>query len=152
LTDHLIYRGRTAARLGAVQALYQLETEPVEPNQVIGQFISHRFENTIDGVGYESPDLDLFRSLVTGAHDNRQVVDSHIEQILQKGWRIGRLEAVVRALLRVATYELSIDPLTPNAVIINEYVEIAKAFYAVGEVSFVNACLDNLSKKVRPSL
>ena len=138
--------------MGAVQALYQLETEPVDPSTVITQFISHRFGNSIDGVTYESPDLDLFRSLVEGAQANRETIDPEIDAILQKGWRIGRLEAVVRALLRVATFELSFDPLTPNAVIINEYVEIAKAFYAVGEVSFVNACLDNLSKKVRPSL
>lgn len=151
-TDQLILRGRTAARLAAIQSIYQIDIEPIEPSLVINQFVSNRFDQVIDGVGYAEPDLELFRNLVIGTCNSQKTLDPHIENVLQQGWRLNRIEAVIRALLRVATYELSVDALTPNAIIINEYVQIAKLFNAVGEVSFVNACLDKLSKKLRPSI
>lgn len=146
--DHII-RGRTAARLGAIQALYQLEQEPADPLQVILEFVQHRFNHSIEGVKSVNPDTELFQEIVVGAHRNQQSIDESIESVLSEGWRLERLETVMRAILRAATYELINNPSVPKAVLINEYVELAKSFGDGREAGFVNASLDALSQKFR---
>lgn len=140
------FGARTASRLAAVQALYQLEIEPISPEMVIGQFIGHRFneEELFPG----KVNRELFTSLVSGVYAARQELDSLIGKTLANGWTIDRLEAVVKAILRAATYELLGNTSVPKPVVINEYVNLTKAFFSGQEPSFVNASLDNLAKQV----
>ena len=152
--ERIVFKRRTAARLAAVQALYQLDLEPASSESVVQQFILHHFtdrpqDQESDSVAYVETDIPLFRQLALGTHEKLSIVDGLIESVLQTGWRIGRLETVSRAILRVAAFELSINKELASAIIINEYVQIAKFFNAKGEVSFVNACLDRLSKEAR---
>lgn len=144
-------RGRSAARLAAVQALYQLEQEPVAITAVVMEFINHRFGQTVDDITYTNADITLFRELVTGVQDNKDSLDNAIEPTLSDGWRMERLESVVRSILRSAAFEIIHCPLVPKAVIINEYVDLTKAFYDGRESAFVNASLDALAQKARPN-
>lgn len=144
-----VIRGRTAARLGAIQALYQLEQEPRDPTQVVLEFTLHRFNQVIEGVKAMNPDSELFSEIVLGAQQHQQSIDEMIATVLSADWRLERLDAVVRAILRAATYELVHNPLVPTPVVINEYVELAKSFYEGREAGFVNASLDVLAQKLR---
>ncbi|WP_032112989.1 transcription antitermination factor NusB [Candidatus Paracaedibacter symbiosus] len=140
------FGARTASRLAAVQALYQLEIEPISPRAVIGQFIAHRFKE--EKLFPVKVNEDLFEQIVSGVYEKRQELDLLISNILANGWTIERLEVVVKAILRAATYELLGNTNAPKPVIINEYVNVTKAFFSGQEPAFVNASLDNLSKQV----
>lgn len=137
-------RGRTAARLAAIQALYQLEMEPTTPEIVIGQFIAIQFKQP-DRFHIVNPDDTLFRQIVMGVHKNQEDLNTSVQQVLQEGWTIPRLETVMRGILRAAAFEILHCPDTPNVVIINEYVNLTKAFYSGQEPGFVNAALDRLA-------
>ena len=145
----VIVKGRPAARLAAVQALYQLEQEPTMPQKVVQDFINHRFQGTGDGTHFVNPDKTLFHDIVIGVMDRLSDLDPMISATLSEGWRLERLEAVVRAILRAAVFELSRDTSVPAPVVINEYIEITKAFCSGSEVGFVNASLDALAKLLR---
>lgn len=141
-------RGRTASRLAAVQALYQLEMEPVEPQVVIHQFIERRFKE--DGkIAYKNPDEILFSAIVKGVCQNLSDINQLIEGVLAEGWPLDRIELVLKAILRSGLFELRYHPDTPTAVIINEYVNLTKAFYSGQEPNFINASLDALAKQLR---
>lgn len=141
-----LIRGRTAARLAAIQALYQMDMEPVEPSVVIRQFIDLRFSDP-EKFQFHNPDKKLFQEIVRGVCEKQKDLDDTIEKVLANGWSLDRLETVVRAILRAALFELTDHEDTPKAVIINEYVNITKSFYSGQEPSFVNASLDNLAKQ-----
>lgn len=138
-------KGRSAARLAAVQAMYQLDIEPSEPRQVIGQFISLRFKNP-EQYFMKNPDINLFETLVIETLANKDQYDNLISQVLSKDWPLDRIELVLKAILRCATCELDQQRETPKAVVINEYVNLTKTFYDGQEPGFINASLDKLAQ------
>ena len=144
-----IVKGRPAARLAAVQALYQLEQEPTTPQKVISEFVTHRFNEIVDGTRFVTPDKSLFQDIVLGVMERLADLDPMITSTLSEGWRLERIESVVRSILRAAVFELSRDTSVPTPVVINEYIEIAKSFCSPSEVSFVNGSLDSLAKLLR---
>jgi N utilization substance protein B len=146
---NIIVKGRPAARLAAVQALYQLEQEPTTPQKVVQEFLNHRFNEVIDGTRFITPDKTLFQDIVMGAMERLADLDSMITSTLSEDWRLERMESVVRAILRAAVFELSRDTSVPVPVVINEYIEITKSFCTGPEVAFVNASLDALAKLLR---
>lgn len=144
-----VVKGRPAARLAAVQALYQLEQEPSTPQKVIEEFLQHRFQEVVDGTRFVNPDKALFQAIVMGALSRQMDLDAMITATLSESWRLERIESVVRGILRAAVFELSHDTTVPTPVVINEYVEITKSFCSSSEASFVNASLDSLAKLLR---
>ncbi|MGV8948848.1 MAG: transcription antitermination factor NusB [Candidatus Paracaedibacter sp.] len=144
-----IVKGRPAARLAAVQALYQLEQEPTTPQKVVVEFINHRFNEIVDGTRFITPDKTLFQDIVLGVMERLADLDPIITSALAEGWRLERIESVVRAVLRAAVFELSRDTSVPTPVVINEYIEITKYFCSPSEVAFVNGSLDTLAKLLR---
>lgn len=141
---------RSAARLAAVQALYQLERSD-EPNAqlVIKEYIDHRLGAEIEGDQYVEADAALFADVTEGGWQRKDEWDALIVPCLTKEWSLERLESIIRAIFRAGAYELSARPDVPTAVIINEYLDVAHAFYERTEASFVNGVLDKLAKAVR---
>lgn len=145
--EKLTIHGRAAARMAAVQALYQLEMEPNTPVEVvISQFITHRFVQQDELVRYIKTDTVWFRTLVLGVQASKEYLDEAISQTLSEDWRFDRLETVLRTILRLGAYELCKEVEVPGPVVINEYVSITKAFFDQKEPSFVNASLDKIAK------
>lgn len=146
MTKTFTFGARTASRLAAVQALYQLDIEPSCVKSVIVEFITHRFqENEVSDKIHEP----LFRQIVEGVGQELSTLDGLIEPTLSEGWKMDRLEVVIKVILRAATYELLGHTSVPKTVVINEYVNITKAFFSGAEPAFVNACLDTISKQVQ---
>ncbi len=141
---------RSAARLAAVQALYQLEmSEDPKPKMVIEEYINHRLGQEIEGDQYVDADAKLFADVTEGAWERRQETEEMLLPALSKDWPLDRLESIIRAILRAGVYELIARPDVPTAVIINEYVDVAHGFYERTEASFVNGVLDRVAKAVR---
>ncbi|MBW8309244.1 MAG: transcription antitermination factor NusB [Candidatus Paracaedibacteraceae bacterium] len=140
-----ILKGRSAARLAAVQAMYQIDIEPTDPRLVIGQFISLRFKKP-EQYYMKNPDLSLFETVVIEALNNKDQYDKFITQVLSKDWTLDRLEVVLKSILRCGICELDCYRETPKAVIINEYVNLTKTFYDGQEPGFINASLDKLAQ------
>jgi len=139
---------RGAARLAAVQALYQMELSGQGAKAVIMQFRNHEFG--YDGEdGFVAADEELFEDLVRGVVDNQDAIDTEIKSRLSEKWRLSRLDVTLRALLRAATSELMQRPDIPARVVIDQYVTIAMDFYDGGEPGFVNGSLDKLARKLR---
>jgi N utilization substance protein B len=143
-------RMRTAARLHAVQALFQMEAADVGLETVLDEFEAHRLGAVIDGVRLNDPDLEHFRRLVREAVANQARVDQLTQRALAARWPIERIDPTLRALFRAAGAEL-VAADTPPKVTITEYLEIAKAFYPDGkEAKFVNGVLDHMAREARP--
>ena len=145
-------RGRTVARLAAVQALYQMEVAGTGVEAVIREFSDHRFGRAPDGeqgAPLADADEDFFADLVRGVVSQQGAVDATIVRRLSKDWRLERLDATVRAMLRAGAWELMHRPDVPSEVAIDEYVELAKSFFEQTEPSFVNAALDGVARDVR---
>jgi transcription antitermination protein NusB len=140
-----VLKGRSAARLAAVQALYQLDIEPTDPPGVIDQFVKICFQNP-DQYHLKNPDLSLFEGLVKEGTGRQSQYDGLITQVLSVDWTLDRLELVLKAILRCGACELDQYPETPKAVIINEYVNLTKTFYDGHEPGFVNASLDKVAR------
>lgn len=141
---------RAAARLGAVQALYQIEQSgSADPRLVVEEFRSHRLGKEVEGDLYAAADEALFEDIVLGATDRRTEIDEALGGALAAGWPLPRLDSVLRAILRAATYELLARPDIPTKVIINEYVDMAHAFDGGAEPAFVNGVLDRLGRELR---
>lgn len=142
---------RSAARLSAVQALYQMEMSGQGLNQVRQQFEDFRLGMEIDGATFREADLDLFRRILDDAQTRQAAVDQLTDRKLVDNWPLGRIDATIRALFRAAGAELFESPRTPPKVIISEYVDIARAFFPTSkEPGFVNAVLDAMAREVRP--
>jgi N utilization substance protein B len=137
------------ARLGAVQALYQMDVSGQGAEAVVREFHDHRFERDMDGARLAPADEDLFAVVVRGVAADQTQVDRNIRRRLASGWRLERLDATVRAILRAGTFELMRLPETPIEVVIDEYVEIAKSFFEGPEPGFVNAALDRIAADAR---
>ena len=141
---------RSAARLAAVQALYQQEMEGTPTARLITEFHHHRLGATIEGDTYAEAEISFFDDLVSGALTRRDEIDALIAERLAEGWNLDRLDKPMKAILRVGTYELVARPDVPVASVISEYVDVADAFYDKREKGFVNGLLDAIAKVVRP--
>ncbi len=140
----------SAARLAAVQALYQMDIAGEGIEDVVAEFLAHRLADwTEDGQEIKA-DAELFAALARGAGARRDDVDAMIVGALDQGWTVARLELLLRAVLRVGTYELMDRPETPAKVVIDEYIEVAHAFFGKGPPGFVNGVLDRLAHQLRP--
>lgn len=142
-------RARTVARLAAVQALYQMELAGEGVETVIAEFGNHRFDADIEGEMLAEADEDYFAALVRGVVERRVEIDACVAARLASNWRMERLDATLRALLRAGAWELAHSPDAPTEVVIDEYVELAKAFFDEAEARFVNAALDGVARDVR---
>lgn len=142
---------RGAARLAAVQALYQMEVGGGGVLEVVAEYEEHRLGQEIDGDTYLKADPSWFRSIVAGVVRDQVKLDPLIRGALQDDWALSRIDATVRAILRAGTFELLERKDVPIAVIVTEYVEIARAFFEDEEPRLVNAVLDRIAKQVRPA-
>jgi N utilization substance protein B len=140
---------RGTARLAAVQALYQMDLSQADAAVVVAQFKQHRFGHEVDGAYYDRTDEPFFRDLVLGVVREQLEIDPLIASHLAKGWRLARLDSIVRAILRAAAYELKDRVDVPVKVIINEYVDVAHAFFGGDEPGVVNGILDAVAREVR---
>ena len=140
---------RSAARLAAVQALYQLEMEGTPLATLLHEFHQHRLGATIEDVTYADAEESFFDDVVTGVDKRRGEIDAMITARLSKGWSLERLDKPMRQILRAGTYELVARKDVPTGTVISEYVDVAHAFYDKREAGFVNGLLDGVAKDVR---
>ena len=142
-------RSRSAARLAAVQALYQMEMEGTPLAKLLHEFHEHRLGATIEDETYADAEVAFFDDIVSGADARREEIDGLIAQRLAEGWSLERLDRPMRAILRAGAYELVARPDVPIATVITEYVDVAHAFYDKRETGFVNGLLDAIAKAAR---
>lgn len=142
---------RSAARLAAVQALYQMDMTAIDLNEVISEFQTHRFGQKVDGSDYSEAEASFFRDLVKGVVREQLSVDPLIDRHLAEGWRLNRVDSILRAILRSGAYEILKREDVPAKVVITEYVDLAHAFFEGEEPKVVNGILDKLGREARPS-
>jgi N utilization substance protein B len=143
-------RMRSASRLYAVQALFQMESSGQTVEAVAREFETHRFGAVYDGDEMAEGDVDHFRLLVDHAVNLQAQIDQMTDRALVAKWPIDRIDPVLRALFRAAGGEL-LDSPTPPKVVITEFVDVARAFFPGGkEAKFVNAVLDHMAREARP--
>jgi N utilization substance protein B len=141
---------RSAARLAAVQALYQMDMTGIDLNDVIAEFEAHRFGQEVEGCQFREAEAEFFRALVQGVVREQLEIDPLIDKQLAEGWRLTRVDSILRAILRAGAFELLQRSDVPARVVISEYVDIAHAFFAEDEPKVVNGILDKLGHKARP--
>lgn len=142
---------RSAARLAAVQALYQIELTGADWRAVRQEFEQHRLGAEIEGETYREADLDLFRDILDGVIAQQRAIDRLTDRALVDRWPLGRVDPTMRAIFRAAGHELSARIDIPPKVVIGEYVDVTKAFFEQGrESKFVNAVLDHMARECRP--
>jgi len=142
-------RSRSAARLAAVQALYQRDMEKTPLARLLTEFHQHRLGATIEDVEYADAEVDFFDDIVSGVDARQEEIDRLIAAKLVQGWSLDRLDKPMRQILRAGTYELVARIDVPTASVISEYVDVAHAFYDKREAAFVNGLLDAVSREVR---
>lgn len=142
---------KSAARLNAVQALYQMDLAATPLAEILAQFESHWIGQEIEGDEIASADLTLFRDIVGGVVREQRSIDPELDASLVKGWPLKRIEAVLRAVLRAGAYELAERPDVPARVVVAEYVNVAAAFLDREETGMVNAVLDGIARERRPA-
>ena len=140
---------RSAARLAAVQALYQMEMEATPLAKLLHEFHQHRLGATIEDATYADAEQDFFDDVVSGTDARREEIDGLITDRLAEGWSLPRLDRPMRAILRAGTYELIARPDVPAASVISEYIDVAHAFFDKRETGFVNGLLDAIAKTAR---
>lgn len=141
--------GRSAARLAAVQALYQMEQSGAGVEGVIAEFLEHRLGRPIEGDEIHEADPEFFADIARGVVDAQRRIDPVIERHLARNWTLSRIDATARAILRAGVYELVRRPDVPPRATIDEYVEVAKAFFDGEEPRFVNGVLDAVARDAR---
>ena len=149
MTQSLRSKSPSAARLAAVQALYQQEMEGTALRPLLHEFHHHRLGATIEEVEYADAEVDFFDDVVAGVDARRDELDGLIARRLPEDWPLHRLDRPMRQILRAGAYELAARIDVPTGSIISEYVDVAKAFYARKEAGFVNAVLDAVGKDLR---
>ena len=147
-------KARSAARLAAVQALYQQHMEGTAMARLLDEFHQHRLGRTIDDddfddAEYADAEVPFFDDVVRGVDARRDEIDALVAGKLAAGWSIARLDKTMLQVLRAGTYELIARADVPAAGTINEYVEVAKAFFDDGQAKFVNGILDAVSRETR---
>ncbi len=140
---------RSAARLAAVQALYQMEMEATPLARLLHEFHQHRLGATIEDATYADAERDFFDDIVTGTDARRDEIDMAITGRRAQGWSMARLDKPMKAILRAGTYELIARPDVPAATVISEYIDVAHAFFDKRETGFVNGLLDAIAKMAR---
>jgi N utilization substance protein B len=141
---------RSRARLATVQALYQMDLAETDLIEVIEEFKQHRLSGSADGTSMADADQEHFAQVLRGVVKRQREIDPLIDQQLATGWRLARIDSIVRAILRAATFELIELPDVPARVVISEYIEVARAFFEGDEPKLVNGVLDQLARKLRP--
>jgi N utilization substance protein B len=140
---------RGAARLAAVQALYQMDIAGTGVNDILAQFESHWIGREVEGAQYLPAEAAFFRDVVCGVVREQRALDPLIDQVLAAGWPLKRIEAVLRAVLRAGAYELGHRSDVPARVVVSEYVDVANAFVDKDETGMVNAVLDQIARQLR---
>ena len=129
--------------------MYQMEMEDTPLAKLLHEFHEHRLGATIEDQTYEQAEVDFFDDIVSGADARREEIDALIAARLAEGWSLKRLDRPMRAILRAGTYELLARADVPAASVINEYLDVAHAFYDKRETGFVNGLLDAIAKEIR---
>jgi transcription antitermination protein NusB len=140
---------RGAARLAAVQALYQMDVASTGLNDIVAEFESHWIGREVEGAQYLPAEAAFFRDIVSGVLREQRTLDPLIDEALQKSWPLKRVETVLRAALRAGAYELTHRRDVPARVVVAEYADVAAAFVERDETGMVNAVLDQLARKLR---
>ena len=140
---------RGAARLAAVQALYQMDIAGTGVNDIITEFESHWIGREVEGNQYLPAEAGHFREVVGGVVREQRVLDPLIDAALAQGWPLKRIETILRAVLRAGAYELDHRRDVPARVVVSEYVDVANAFVDRDETGMVNAVLDQIARKLR---
>ncbi|AGF74468.1 transcription antitermination protein NusB [Bartonella australis AUST/NH1] len=138
---------RGAARLAAVQALYQMDIVGTSVTEVVAEYETYRLGKNIDGDQYLDADLQWFQAIIAGVVQDQKKLDPMLHQQLSEEWSLSRLDSILRAILRAGLWELMNRKDVPTAVVVNEYVDVAKAFFEGDEPKLVNALLDSMAKK-----
>lgn len=141
--------GLSAARLLAVQALYQRSVAGQSAAEVLREFLQHRIEEEVEGLKHAAVNRGLLTELVEGVSKQEDILDDMLAAVLDEDWTIDRLEILLRALLRAAAFELAERLEVPARVVISEYVDLANAFFDGRETAFVNGMLDRLAHVLR---
>jgi N utilization substance protein B len=141
---------RGAARLAAVQALYQMDLAETDLAAVIEEFKAHRLGSEAEHDTAAQADPEHFATLLKGVVRRQREIDPMVDRQLAEGWRLTRIDSIVRAILRAAAFELMELKDVPPRVIISEYIEVAHAFFEGDEPRLVNGVLDSLARKLRP--
>ena len=139
-------QARSAARLGAVQALYQQQMEGTALAKLLNEFHQYRLGRVIEDEEYAEADVDFFDDIVAGVDARRAEIDDKLTGRLADGWTLARLDKTMLQILRAGAYELLARPDVPKASAISEYVDVAKAFFDDREAKFVNGILDAIAK------
>jgi N utilization substance protein B len=140
---------RGAARLAAVQALYQMDIGGAGINDIFAEFESHWLGNEVEGDKYLPAEAAFFRDVVSGVVRDQARLDPVIDEALSKGWPLKRIDAILRAVLRAGAYELEHRKDVPGRVVVSEYVDVAHAFVEPDETGMVNAVLDQIGRQFR---
>jgi transcription antitermination protein NusB len=140
---------RGAARLAAVQALYQMDIAATPINEILAEFESHWLGREVEGSQYLPAEAAFFRQIVEGVVDAQRRLDPMIDRVLAGGWPLKRIETVLRAVLRAGAWELEGKRDVPARVVVSEYVDVANAFLDGEETGMVNAVLDALARALR---
>jgi transcription antitermination protein NusB len=140
---------RSAARLAAVQALYQMDVSGKSVVDALAEFEAFWMDREVEGITFQPSDMEFFRNILSGVVQNQRPVDVKVDTALAAGWPLTRIEAVLRAILRAGAYELMFRKDVPARVVITEYVEVAHGFYGEDEPGLVNAVLDAVARDVR---
>jgi N utilization substance protein B len=140
---------RKAARLAAVQALYQMEIAGTPLPDVLAEYETHWIGREVEGETYPEAEAAYFRDVVSGVLREQRMLDPLVDDALARGWPLKRVEAVLRAVLRAGAYELTHRLDVPARVVVSEYVDVAAAFLDREETGMVNAVLDGLAKRLR---
>ncbi len=141
---------RGAARLAAVQALYQMDIAGSGLNEIMAEFESHWLGGEVDGAQYRPAEAAFFRDIVGGVVREQGRLDPQIDTALTRGWPLKRVEAVLRAIMRAGAYELACRSDVPAQVVMSEYVDVASAFVDREETGMVNAVLNQIARELRP--
>jgi len=141
---------RAAARLAAAQALYQMEVADKGLNDALAEFETHWIGRTIEGDTYNPAEVAFFRDVVSGVLKDQFAIDQTLDGTLARDWPLRRIEALMRAILRAASYELMRRKDVPARVVVSEYVAVAAAFFDREECGMVNGVLDALARQCRP--
>ena len=142
-------QSRSAARLAAVQALYQHQMEGTGAARLLDEFHQHRLGRAIEDDQYADADVDFFDDVVGGAIARREEIDALLSERLAEGWNLTRLDKTMLQILRAGAYELLARPDIPVGTAISEYVDVAHAFFEEREAKFVNGVLDAVARAVR---
>jgi transcription antitermination protein NusB len=140
---------RSAARLAAVQALYQMDMEKIGLARLLDEFHSHRLGEDIEDTHIAKAEVSFFDDVVSGVSARRAEIDGVIESKLGEQWKISRLDKTMLQILRAGTYEILARADVPTGSVINEYMDVAHAFFDAKDAKFVNGLLDAVAKEKR---